>query len=159
MSSVTNHFVSISCINSLCLVYDTVKLHVNKMDVSFPTQLYIDGTFVNGTSGRKLQSLDPKNESLICEVECASREDVDRACKAAHRAFTVRTINYKYIYLVCFYSVKIRMVNGERLMPGIEELCLQGWRTLWRSIRRSSPPSRASTRALCTPLPSKPTLG
>ena len=72
------------------------------MDVSFPTQLYIDGTFVNGTSGRKLQSLDPKNESLICEVECASREDVDRACKAAHRAFTVRTINYKYIYfLLC----------------------------------------------------------
>jgi len=69
-------------------VYDTVKLHVNKMDVSFPTQLYIDGTFVNGTSGRKLKSLDPKNESLICEVECASREDVDRACKAAHRAFT-----------------------------------------------------------------------
>lgn len=72
-----------------------MKLHVNKMDVRFPSQLYIDGTFVNGTSGRKLKSLDPKDESLICEVECASKEDVDRACKAAHRAFTVRS-NYKY---------------------------------------------------------------
>ena len=72
-----------------------MKLHVNKMDVSFPTQLFIDGTFVDGTSGRKLKSLDPKDESLICEVECASREDVDRACKAAHRAFTVR-FNYEY---------------------------------------------------------------
>ena len=79
----------------LCLDYDTVKLNVNKMDVSFPTQLYIDGTFVNGTSGRKLKSLDPKDESLICEVECASKADVDKACKAAHRAFTVRHMDSK----------------------------------------------------------------
>ena len=41
-------------------MYDTVKLHVNKMDVSFPSQLYIDGMFVDGTSGRKLKSLDPR---------------------------------------------------------------------------------------------------
>ena len=84
-------------IDGLCLDYDTVKLHVNKMDVSFPTQLYIDGTFVNGTSGKKLKSLDPKDESLICEVECASKADVDKACKAAHRAFNVRNIQRKGI--------------------------------------------------------------
>ena len=71
------------------LVYDTIKIHVNKMDISFPSQLYIDGQFVDGTSGRKLKSIDPKDESLICEVECASKDDVDKACKAAHRAFTV----------------------------------------------------------------------
>ena len=70
-------------------VYDTVKLHVNKMDVSFPSQLYIDGQFVDATSGRKLRSIDPRDESLICEVECASKEDVDKACKAAHRAHAV----------------------------------------------------------------------
>jgi len=68
-------------------VYDTIKLHVNKMDISFPSQLYIDGEFVDATSGRKLKSIDPKDESVICEVECASKEDVDKACKAAHRAF------------------------------------------------------------------------
>ena len=70
-------------------VYDTVKLHVNKMDVSFPSQLYIDGQFVDATSGRKLRSIDPRDESVICEVECASKEDVDKACKAAHRAHAV----------------------------------------------------------------------
>ena len=70
-------------------VYESKKLFVNKMDVSFPTQLYIDGEFVNATSGKKLRSIDPKDESIICEVESASQEDVDRACKAAHRAFTV----------------------------------------------------------------------
>ena len=72
-------------------VYDTIKMNVNKMDISFPSQLYIDGEFVDATSGRKLKSIDPRDESVICEVECASKADVDKACKAAHRAFTVRT--------------------------------------------------------------------
>ena len=66
-------------------------MHVNKMNISFPSQLFIDGEFVDGTSGRKLKSIDPKDETVICEVECASKADVDKACKAAHRAFTVRT--------------------------------------------------------------------
>ena len=76
--------------SSYSTVYESKKLFVNKMDISFPTQLFIDGEFVDATSGKKLRSIDPKDESLICEVESASKEDVDRACKAAHRAFTVR---------------------------------------------------------------------
>ena len=76
-------------ISQLVSVYESKKLFVNKMDISFPTQLFIDGEFVDATSGKKLRSIDPKDESLICEVEAASKEDVDRACKAAHRAFTV----------------------------------------------------------------------
>ena len=74
-------------------MYDTIKMHVNKMDISFPSQLYIDGQFVDGTSGRKLTSIDPRDESELCQVECASKEDVDKACKAAHRAFTVSQNN------------------------------------------------------------------
>ena len=81
-------------------VYESKKLFVNKMDVSFPTQLYIDGEFVNATSGKKLRSIDPKDESIICEVESASQEDVDRACKAAHRAFTVIIILIIIVYTV-----------------------------------------------------------
>ena len=68
-------------------VYPKVHLHANKMDISFPNQLFIDGLFCDATSGKKLRSIDPKDESLICEVEAASKQDVDRACKAAHRAF------------------------------------------------------------------------
>jgi len=67
--------------------YSTVKMHVNKMDISFPTQLYIDGEFVDATSGRHLTSINPHDESVICKVECASAADVDKACKAAYRAF------------------------------------------------------------------------
>jgi len=66
--------------------FDKVRMHVNKMDIGFPTQLYIDGQFVNATSGKKLRSINPHDESLICEVESASAKDVDNACKAAHRA-------------------------------------------------------------------------
>merc|ERR1712079_445252 len=67
--------------------YPKVRMNVNKMDISFPNQLFIDGLFCDATSGKKLRSIDPRNEELICEVESASSEDVDRACKAAQRAF------------------------------------------------------------------------
>ena len=119
--------------------YPKVRMNVNKMDISFPNQVYhycnqttswlllvhlyksgsnhhiyhyqlfIDGLFCDATSGKKLRSIDPRNEELICEVtlfrslsfehfchffckydlkvESASSEDVDRACKAAQRAF------------------------------------------------------------------------
>lgn len=67
--------------------FDPIKLYVNKMDVTFPHQLYIDGEFVNATGGKKLKEYNPHDESLICEVESASKADVDRAVNAAERAF------------------------------------------------------------------------
>jgi len=69
--------------------YTTKKMHINKMDISFPTQLYIDGQFVDATSGKKIATYNPHDESMICEVECGSPADVDKACKAAHRALKV----------------------------------------------------------------------
>ncbi len=70
------------------LQFDAIKLNVNKMDVSFPHQLFIDGQFVDATGGtKKLRSMNPHDESLICEVESASKEDVDHAVHAAEKAF------------------------------------------------------------------------
>ena len=80
-----------------------MKLHVNKMDISFPSQMFIDGLFCDATSGKKLKSIDPKDESVICEVEAASKEDVDRACKAAYRAFNVSENLYFNIKLSLVY--------------------------------------------------------
>jgi len=37
------------------LKFDAVKMNVNKMEISFATQLFIDGKFVDATSGRKLE--------------------------------------------------------------------------------------------------------
>jgi formyltetrahydrofolate dehydrogenase len=69
------------------LNFEPVRMHVNKMDISFATQLFIDGEFCDATSGKKSKSYNPHDESVICEVEAASVQDVDRAVKAAHKAF------------------------------------------------------------------------
>jgi betaine-aldehyde dehydrogenase len=52
----------------------------------FPTQLFINGTFVVG-QGRRLPQIDPAREETFCEVEGASSADVDRAVTGAQRAF------------------------------------------------------------------------
>ncbi|XP_063228695.1 cytosolic 10-formyltetrahydrofolate dehydrogenase [Bacillus rossius redtenbacheri] len=69
------------------VTYDAISLHVNNMDVKFPHQLFINGQFVNAESGKKLVSINPADESVICEVECASVADVDKAVQAAKKAF------------------------------------------------------------------------
>lgn len=48
--------------------YNAFKMHVNNMDIEFPTQLFIDGQFVDATSGKFLHSINPATEELICDV-------------------------------------------------------------------------------------------
>ncbi|XP_050700415.1 cytosolic 10-formyltetrahydrofolate dehydrogenase-like, partial [Eriocheir sinensis] len=67
--------------------YDAIKMHVNNMDLEFPNQLFIDGQFVDATSGKFLKSINPATEELICEVHAAGKEDVDRAVAAAKQSF------------------------------------------------------------------------
>ncbi|XP_071528563.1 cytosolic 10-formyltetrahydrofolate dehydrogenase isoform X3 [Panulirus ornatus] len=67
--------------------YDSVKMHVNNMDIEFPHQLFIDGQFIDATSGKYLRSINPTTEELICEVDAAGKADVDKAVAAAKKAF------------------------------------------------------------------------
>ena len=69
------------------LEFDAIKVKVNKMDLSFPHQLYINGEFVNASGNKKLKLYNPHNSSLICEVESATRDDVNKAVDAAEKAF------------------------------------------------------------------------
>lgn len=55
------------------VVYDAVVMHVNNMDVKFPTQLFIDGEFVNAEGGRTIDSINPADESVICGVSLGGR--------------------------------------------------------------------------------------
>ncbi|XP_015176361.1 PREDICTED: mitochondrial 10-formyltetrahydrofolate dehydrogenase [Polistes dominula] len=66
--------------------YDAVELRVNNMDLKFPKQLFINGEFVNG-HGKPIDTINPHDESVICSVQSASVEDVDRAVKAAKKAY------------------------------------------------------------------------
>lgn len=67
--------------------YDPITMHVNKRDIKFPHQLFINGKFVNSESGKKTKVVNPADESIICEVECASVKDVDVAVQAAKKAY------------------------------------------------------------------------
>src|SRR4030095_6616341 len=49
--------------------------------------LYIDGRWVEAASGKTFDTVDPASEQVICRVAEGDREDVDRAAKAAHKAF------------------------------------------------------------------------
>src|SRR5688572_19373975 len=55
--------------------------------ISRTQKLYIDGKWVEAASGKTFESIDPATEKVICRVAEADAEDVDRAAKAATRAF------------------------------------------------------------------------
>lgn len=69
------------------MVYDGIEMDVNKMKIKFPTQLFINGEFVNSDRGKTLTIVNPTDESVICKVQSASINDVDKAVKAAKKAF------------------------------------------------------------------------
>ena len=48
--------------------------------------LFVDGEFVDGT-GESMKSINPATEEVLAEVAVASEADVDRAVKAARRAY------------------------------------------------------------------------
>lgn len=69
------------------LNHKTVQLSVNKMDISFPNQLFINGDFVDSVNKKSMECIDPASESTICSVQMACSDDVDIATVAAERAF------------------------------------------------------------------------
>ncbi|OWR54998.1 cytosolic 10-formyltetrahydrofolate dehydrogenase like protein [Danaus plexippus plexippus] len=69
------------------VIYDGVEMEINKMKIKFPTQLFINGEFVNSDGGKTTAIVNPTDESVICKVQAATVSDVDRAVKAAEKAF------------------------------------------------------------------------
>ena len=58
-----------------------------KTFIAKPKRLYIDGKWVEAASGRTFSTIDPASEQVICEVAEGAREDVDKAARAASKAF------------------------------------------------------------------------
>jgi aldehyde dehydrogenase (NAD+) len=52
-----------------------------------PTQMLIDGKFVNATSGRTFETINPSTGEVITRVAEGEAVDVDKAVRAARRAF------------------------------------------------------------------------
>jgi formyltetrahydrofolate dehydrogenase len=70
------------------LIFEGVKVEANGHKLNLPTQLFINNEFVPSSDpAKKLRILNPTDESLICETDVATGEDVDRAVEAAEAAF------------------------------------------------------------------------
>ena len=50
-------------------------------------KLLINGEWVASAAGKTFDAIDPATESVICQLAAGEKEDVDRAVKAARKAF------------------------------------------------------------------------
>lgn len=67
--------------------FDGFVLKANKREIRVPTQLFIDGQFIDAEGNRALDIENPTDETIICKVACASKNDVDKAVRAANKSF------------------------------------------------------------------------
>jgi len=64
-----------------------VELRINNMDLKIPYKLFINGQFVDALEGRTFTTINPTDESVICSVHEALKEDVDLAVEGAKYQF------------------------------------------------------------------------
>ena len=55
--------------------------------IARPQQMYVDGQWVESATGRRFDTVDPATEQVITTVPHSDVEDVERAVRAARRAF------------------------------------------------------------------------
>jgi phenylacetaldehyde dehydrogenase len=63
------------------------QVAVPAAQIASPKQLLIDGEWVDAASGRTFETIDPATEERLAEVAHGGAEDIDRAVRAARRAF------------------------------------------------------------------------
>ena len=65
----------------VCVVQAIVK--ANNMEIKCPHQCFINNEFVDSTGGKTFSTINPNDESVICQVASSQKEDVLKAVQAA----------------------------------------------------------------------------
>jgi phenylacetaldehyde dehydrogenase len=66
----------------------TVQMHNHVQEfVSSPRKMFIDGKWVEAASGKTFPTYNPATGEVLAQIAEGDREDIDRAVKAARRAF------------------------------------------------------------------------
>uniref|UniRef100_A0A915CY90 Formyltetrahydrofolate dehydrogenase n=1 Tax=Ditylenchus dipsaci TaxID=166011 RepID=A0A915CY90_9BILA len=73
--------------DKLELVFEKFEKTVNGLNICVPTQMFINGQFCESESARKMDTIDPYTEQVICQVPRATAKDVDLAVRCADEAF------------------------------------------------------------------------
>ena len=60
----------------------------SKPDIKF-TKLFINNQFVEAVSGKTFATVDPSDETEIAQIAEGDQADIDKAVKAARKAFEI----------------------------------------------------------------------
>ena len=60
----------------------------SKPDIKF-TKLFINNQFVDAVSGKTFATVDPSDETEIAQIAEGDQADIDKAVKAARKAFEI----------------------------------------------------------------------
>src|SRR5215467_6447466 len=67
--------------------YSDIHPEVHQFIGGRTKKMLIDGKWVESASGKTFSTVDPATEAVLAEVAAGDKEDVDRAVRAARRAF------------------------------------------------------------------------
>lgn len=101
------------------------------MHIDWPQQLFINGEWVSGQSGRLWTVTNPATGKTLTEVAVAEAADVDRAVRAAHTAFT----DGPWPRLDPLARGRLLFRLAERIRQQLEELALTDTLNVGKPIR------------------------
>ena len=85
----------------------------SKPEIKF-TQLFINNEFVDSVSGKTFATIDPTDETEIAQISEGDKADVDKAVKAARKAFEIGKNRHFYFQIFSSASEKSGRHNMHR---------------------------------------------
>nr|XP_022906704.1 cytosolic 10-formyltetrahydrofolate dehydrogenase [Onthophagus taurus] len=73
--------------NNIKVNYKGKEIFTNGITINIPTQMFINGEFVDAETGKTSNCINPTDESVICQIPAATINDVNQAVEAAKKAF------------------------------------------------------------------------
>ena len=85
--------------NVMACVQAVIK--ANNMEIKCPHQCFINNEFVESTGGKAFGTVNPNDETVICHVSSAQKEDVVKAVQAAKVGLLVCVC--VHLFFVCLF--------------------------------------------------------
>src|SRR6266478_1086280 len=99
---------------------ETISWHERARTLSFRTQAFIDGRYLDAASGATFESINPATGKLLVRVAAGDEEDINRAVSAARAAFRKGS----WADLAPAKRKKILLRFAEAILRHTEELAL-----------------------------------
>ncbi len=101
-------------------IAETISWHERARTLSFRTQAFIEGRYLDAASGATFDSINPATGKLLARVAAGDEEDINRAVSAARAAFRKRS----WANFAPAKRKKILLRFAEAILSNTEELAL-----------------------------------